>query len=39
MMNENIAEQTANLDQLNDETLDDLISGGAQELSNTQAWE
>jgi hypothetical protein len=39
MMNENIAEQTANLDQLNDEALDDLISGAAQELSNTQAWE
>lgn len=39
MMNENIAEQTANLDQLNDEALDDLISGGAQELSATQAWE
>lgn len=39
MMNENIAVQTANLTELNDETLDDLISGGAQELSTTQAWE
>lgn len=39
MMNENIAEQTANLTELNDEALDDLISGGATELSNTQAWE
>ena len=39
MTNENIAEQPANLTELNDEALDDLISGGAQELSNTQAWE
>ncbi len=39
MMNQNTAEQTANLNQLDDEALDDLISGSAQELSNTQAWE
>jgi len=39
MMNENITEQPTNLTELNDEALDDLISGGAQELSNTQAWE
>ena len=35
----NITEQPANLSELNDEALDDLISGNAQELSTTQAWE
>lgn len=29
----------SNLAQLSDEALDDLISGNAQEMSNTQAWE
>ena len=30
---------TTNLDEISDEALDNLISGEAQELSNTQAWE
>lgn len=32
-------EQPANLTELSDEALDNLISGSAQELSSTQAWE
>jgi hypothetical protein len=39
MITEHNDEQTANLTELSDEALDDLISGGAQELSATQAWE
>lgn len=40
MSNENIpSEQPANLNELSDEALDDLISGSAQELSTTKAWE
>lgn len=40
MNNEHIlSEQPANLTELSDEALDDLISGNAQELSTTQAWE
>ncbi len=39
MITETNNEQTANLTEISDEALDDLISGGAQELSATQAWE
>ncbi|ATB39212.1 hypothetical protein CYFUS_004653 [Cystobacter fuscus] len=39
MSNETLSEQPANLTELSDEALDDLISGEAQELSNTQAWQ
>jgi hypothetical protein len=43
MSNEQIlvkeSEQPANVTELSDEALDDLISGSAQELSNTQAWQ
>jgi hypothetical protein len=40
MSNEtNMNEQPANLTELSDEALDNLISGSAQELSSTQAWE
>ncbi|WP_281255446.1 hypothetical protein [Cystobacter ferrugineus] len=40
MSNETLSEQQpANLTELSDEALDDLISGEAQELSNTQAWQ
>ena len=38
MLNEQTA-NTTNLNEISDEALDDLISGDAQELSNTQAWE
>ncbi|EPX56380.1 hypothetical protein D187_007722 [Cystobacter fuscus DSM 2262] len=39
MSNETLSEQPVNLTELSDEALDDLISGEAQELSNTQAWQ
>ena len=39
MSNDTTSEQPANLTELSDEALDDLISGGAQELSDTQAWQ
>ncbi len=39
MSNETLSEQPDNLNELSDEALDDLISGDAQELSKTQAWE
>ena len=39
MSNEILSEQPANLNELSDEALDDLISGEAQEVSNTQAWQ
>ena len=34
-----MTEQPANLTELSDEALDNLIAGSAQELSSTQAWE
>ncbi len=39
MTNETNLENPAHLTELSDEALDNLISGNAQELSNTQAWE